>query len=65
MSNIIHLDFKKVAVPVTPPNMRWSKDEIDELYEDEIDPQQYNIQCHYDYAIWVSSPFNGEDSLCE
>ncbi len=50
MTNIIQVDFKQKQLA---PKMRWTKEEIQDAYESEIDPQQYNLQTMYDYdAYW-------------
>ena len=76
MGDVITVDFKKLAVLKQTlikcaetasgdivPRMRWSKEEIQDIYDEEIDANKYNGQCYYDYSLWVSSPYNGDEAL--
>ena len=49
MTNIISVDFKTKELI---PKMRWSKEEIQEVYDTETDNTRYNIQEVYDYDAY-------------
>lgn len=62
MSNVISVDFKsKQVLCPNAPKMRWSKDEIQEVYDTETDYTKYNLQDVYDYdTYWCFYNF-GDD----